>query len=180
MPADILVIDNDEVLLAIKQSSATALSICAITDCFSSSFSGIASTTNCAPSQLAIKSVDVLKRDIVAVTSSELALPFSTAFANMRLIFSNPVATASSLMSNNTTSMPACAQTCAMPLPIVPAPKITAREMDCALGESLMPYFKRTVSPCITCASLNSKTWVPCESLHVIFVTIASPLLPLQ
>src|SRR5437868_12122413 len=59
----------------------------------------------------------------VNARSSSVTLPRATPFERFDSIEPRPFATSSSLTSRRTTQKPAAAATCAMPCPIVPAPR---------------------------------------------------------
>ena len=122
--AAIFVMEIDEVLLARMVSGPQMLSRSSKIDCFRLKISGTASTTRSASAQ-GERSVETDKRARAASASSWLRRSFCTSLFRERSMVAMPRSTASWLMSIITTSKPEVAATCAMPLPICPAP-ITA------------------------------------------------------
>ena len=72
--------------------------------------------------QTEMQLLEVLLRAGAAAFCSAVSLSFLIRRSKLPAIVARPFWTAASLMSTMTTSRPACAQTCAMPLPMVPAP----------------------------------------------------------
>src|SRR5258706_9669073 len=119
--AAILVSEIDEVFeariacgLATRSRSAKILSL-------RSTFSVAASTTTSQPA-IASRLVAVLMRPSAACLSASLIFCFASSRSRLFATASAPRLTAASLMSVITTSTPLVAITCAMPLPMVPAP----------------------------------------------------------
>ena len=120
-PCAMAVIEIDEVLLASTQSSATMASNCCHKARLTSTFSTMASTTSvqlAASCKLAIGAI----RPIKASTSADCIFPLATRVARLLRSLSIALWAAPSRTSNSCTVWPACAATCAMPAPMMPAP----------------------------------------------------------
>ena len=115
----------DEVLLArIAPSGHAPSSVLKIPN-FSSLFSVAASMTRSAFFTASSSFVARAIRPSVACLSSSLIAPFLICRSRFLPIVDTPRSIASSLMSTIVTLYPVCAKTCAMPLPMVPAPITT-------------------------------------------------------
>src|SRR6186713_2072305 len=77
-----------------------------------------------------------------AVRSSPVSLPLATRRSRLLSMVASPLASAEAWISTSTTSKPDCAATCAMPLPIVPAPTTPT------LRISMLEASISTSSPC--------------------------------
>ena len=81
--------------------------------------------------------VPVWMRPMAAERSPAWSLPFSTSFARLLSIVARARSSAPSAASISVTSKPDCANTWAMPLPIVPAPTTPTRVISPDMGPSL-------------------------------------------
>src|SRR6266545_2345329 len=123
------VIEMDDVLLArIAPAGATRSSSRKMLNLVSG-FSVAASTTSSA-SFAASSLVLVAIRASIPADSAPLTTPFFTWRSTFALIAATPRAKASGTTSISRVSHPACAKTCAMPLPMVPAPTTATRLMQ--------------------------------------------------
>ena len=116
-----LVIDSEEVLVAMMVSLLTISSTCLRIFSLIAWFSVAASITKPKPLR-SVYEVLPLMRLSAAAFASTVSVSFLTSRSKLLLICSSPRCTAASLISTITTSRPATAHTCAIPLPIVPAP----------------------------------------------------------
>ena len=120
----IVEIEIDEVLDARIHSGLQILSSSANIEVFKSNTSGTASTTKSASLQSFLSIlVDILAR--VSLASDCVIRSLETSLLSDFSIVERPLSTKSCFMSTINTSYPALAATCAIPLPICPAP-ITA------------------------------------------------------
>ena len=135
----IFVIGIPDVFEASTASSATCFSNSTNTSCFSSIFSGTASSTKSAPSSAAARSVS--KRS--EPPSSDAA---SSRSSTPSAIVTPPLArsSASSETSWSAVSMPARASTAPMPGPIVPVPITAARRTSAMCLPPSAPGFAAT------------------------------------
>ncbi|MNG07243.1 hypothetical protein D3C84_905330 [compost metagenome] len=131
-----LVIDIDEVLLAIRVCGPTMASMSLRICSFSASASVAASITR-SVSTRACLSVLLRRRPRMSRWPASSMLPLRSSLSRLPSMLCRPRSSAASEMSTMITSRPAMAQTWAMPLPIVPAP-ITPTVCICI---SLLPVF---------------------------------------
>ena len=123
IPAPISVIEREDVFVAKIQSfftiSCNSLNVCFLT----SITSRAASTIKSQSVQISFVPVTILFKIASAAACS--ILPFATLFSNPFAILAFPFAANSSLISHKHTSYPSvCANACAIPEPMVPAPII--------------------------------------------------------
>ena len=123
--APICVIEIEEVFVAkmvlCEQTSFNCLKIFS----FSSTFSVAASTTKSTPTTPSLMSVYVIILLMVLNLSSSVMVPLVTILSKFAAIVAIPLSNDFSETSISFTAKPLCANVCAIPLPIVPAP-ITA------------------------------------------------------
>ncbi len=122
-PAPISVIEREDVLVANMQSAFT-ISCSSLNVCFFTSItSKAASTIKSQSPQISLVPVVILARIASAAACS--ILPLAILFSNPLAILFLPFAANSLLMSHKQTSYPSvCANACAIPEPMVPAPII--------------------------------------------------------
>ena len=116
-----LEMEIDEVLLAIRASGFTTASIEAKIFCLRPMFSVAASITR-SQSASAFMSVEIVSRARVAALSVAVIFCLLTMRSRLVSMVFMARSSAACAMSVITTGKPAVAQTCAMPLPMVPAP----------------------------------------------------------
>jgi len=116
-----LVIEIEEVLVAISVAGRKLAQRSFRILTFSSSFSVAASITRSQSASFAL-SVVALMRFSAASRSAALIFSFLTRRSRLPSMLESPRVTAASEMSTMVTLSPAAAQICAMPLPMVPAP----------------------------------------------------------
>ena len=120
-PAPISVIDKEDVFVA-KIASSLQISCNSLNVCFLiSMFSIAASTIKSQSVQISFTPVVIFAKIASAAACS--IFPLATRFSKPFAILAIPFAANSSLISHKHTSYPSvCANACAIPLPIVPAP----------------------------------------------------------
>ena len=120
-PAAISVTDSEEVLVAITASGAMRCSSARNNSRLAASSSTIASITMPAGATSSSEPI-ARKRPTVPCLISAVMRPFATWASSALSIAASASRAAPSRESNSSAVMPACAQTCAMPRPMVPAP----------------------------------------------------------
>ena len=118
-----LVMETEDVLVLIRASSRTTLSTACRILTLTSAFSVAASTTRSAGAR-AVVSVAAVTRLMAACLESALICPFATSRPKPDPMRSIALLSAVSFTSIRITGNPQPAATCAMPVPIVPAPTI--------------------------------------------------------
>mmetsp|Transcript_12295 Transcript_12295/g.49322 ORF Transcript_12295/g.49322 Transcript_12295/m.49322 type:complete len:230 (+) Transcript_12295:414-1103(+) len=128
----------DDVLLASTACGAATSDRRRKRSSFRPSFSVAASTTRSASARSSMR-VDVRTRPSVASTSAASSLPFATAFSSSLRMNVMPLSSCSCWTSTNVTSIFAtCAATCAIPLPIWPAPSTPTFLTSAGAGASVL------------------------------------------
>ena len=135
--AAILVMDMEDVLLAKMQPAGAASSICLKIFSFSSTFSVAASTTNSAWATPLLISVVVVKLFNACCFCPSVMEPLAICLSKFLLMVATALSNCAAFTSINVTAKPLCANMCAMPLPIVPAPITAIFFMNCFLNGEL-------------------------------------------
>ncbi len=136
VPAASLVIEIELVLLARMVSGGQQRSSSASTDDLTGSFSTTASTTSWQGAS-AESSLLVRTRESVASLSAAVSLPLAMRRSRLLPMPAMPRSSAAGATSTMVTARPACAATCAMPCPIVPAPTTPMLLTACIEGDTI-------------------------------------------
>ena len=125
-PCAMAVIDMDEVLLANTQSAPTMPSNCSHKARLASTCSTMASTTSVLLAASCKLATGVMRASRPA-TAAACILPLATKAPRLACSLSSAPWAAPSRMSYSHTGCPACAATCAIPAPMMPAPTTSTR-----------------------------------------------------
>src|SRR5262245_12929612 len=131
-PSAIVAIRSEEVLVARRAEAPAWSSTSAKVARFNARSSGTASITASAPATASARLVVARIREAAALLSSRESFPRATPPSSVSLIRASPPSAKRASTSRRRTSQPASAATCAIPRPIVPAPKTATRLISAA------------------------------------------------
>ena len=152
-PSAMAATDSDEVFVASTASARRTVSSVANRPRFASSRSAIASITN-PESARPLTDPRTCTRSSAASRSAPVSLPAATRASSAPARREAAVARTASVASVASTENPACANTCAMPRPIVPKPTTPIT------GRSAMPsHLPQVTAQCATGAKLQARNF---------------------